>query len=59
MPSRGCEFSKRSFYILGAGETPAPQQEAVTTGIVVQGSSLLRPQAVAGWFEQLLEPPNT
>jgi len=29
-----------SFYILGAGETPAPQPEATTASIVVQASSL-------------------
>jgi hypothetical protein len=31
-----------SFYILGAGETPAPQPEATTASIVVQASSLQR-----------------
>jgi hypothetical protein len=36
----GEHCSPWSFYILGAGETPAPQPEATTGNIVVQASSL-------------------
>jgi len=35
-----CGARSWSFYILGAGETPAPQPEATAASIVVQASSL-------------------
>ena len=46
-----------SFYILGAGETPAPQPEAATTCIVVQASSLPGMGKMPMLRERILEGP--